>query len=58
VAWLLTAVGVFGLIPYLVQQRTGEIGIRFARGTGRGHIVFKDLKDVMLLVFSWGLTPE
>jgi|GEM_PF-1400597 len=49
-ALLLTAVGVFGLISYLVQQRTREIGIRLALGSGRGHIVFKTLKDVMLLV--------
>jgi hypothetical protein len=51
VALLLTAVGVFGLISYLVQQRTREIGIRLALGSGRGHIVFKALKDVMELVF-------
>jgi putative ABC transport system permease protein len=50
-ALLLTAVGVFGLISYLVQQRTREIGIRLALGSGRGRIVFTALKDVMLLVF-------
>jgi putative ABC transport system permease protein len=50
-ALLLTAVGVFGLISYLVQQRTREIGIRLALGSGRGRIMFKILKDVMLLVF-------
>lgn len=51
-ALLLTAVGVFGLISYLVQQRTREIGIRLALGSGRGRIVVKTLKDVMLLVFA------
>jgi predicted permease len=49
-ALLLTSVGVFGLISYLVQQRTKEIGIRIALGAGRSHIIFKTLKDVMLLV--------
>jgi putative ABC transport system permease protein len=49
-ALLLTAVGVFGLISYLVQQRAREIGIRLALGSGRGHIIFKTLKDVMTLV--------
>jgi putative ABC transport system permease protein len=50
-ALLLTAVGIFGLISYLVQQRTREIGIRLALGSGRSRIVFKTLKDIMLLVF-------
>jgi len=49
-ALLLTSVGVFGLISYLVQQQTKEIGIRIALGAGRSHIIFKTLKDVMLLV--------
>ena len=49
-ALLLTAVGVFGLVSYLVQQRTREIGIRIALGSGRTRIIFKTLKEVMLLV--------
>jgi predicted permease len=49
-ALLLTAVGVFGLISYFVQQRAREIGIRLALGAGRGRIIFKTLKDVMLLL--------
>jgi len=46
-ALLLTAIGVFGLISYLVQQRNREIGIRLALGSGRGSIIFRILKDVM-----------
>jgi putative ABC transport system permease protein len=49
-ALLLTAVGVFGLISYVVQQRTREIGIRLALGSGRSRIVLKTLKDVMQFV--------
>jgi putative ABC transport system permease protein len=50
-ALLLTAVGVFGLISYLVQQRSREIGIRLALGSGRSRIMFQTVKSVMLLVF-------
>ncbi|HUL73594.1 MAG TPA: ABC transporter permease [Vicinamibacterales bacterium] len=47
VALLLSALGVFGLLVYLVAQRTHEIGIRLAIGASSG--------DVARLVLAHGL---
>jgi predicted permease len=49
-AILLTVSGIFGVLSYLVSQRTKEIGIRMALGAGNGALVRMVVWQCMRLV--------
>jgi predicted permease len=57
-AALLAAMGIYGVLAYLVVQRTREIGIRMALGAETSHVrllIVKEVGGMVLLGIAFGL---